>query len=307
MDYENLNIIVVDNSEDRDEIAKIKALCTQIGARPEVFHVETIEDLYLRFNKDVYIIENSENKGFSGGNNVGIKLALRNSTDYIWILNNDTVVEKRTLKEMIETIQRYNADVVTCKMKDYKERDLVQYNGIKVYTDLFKKAGLLDEDFFLYFEDNEFHNRIFKNRAKILYTPYTHIYHKGSSSTGGFLRKPTAVYYFVRNNFLLHKKTGICKYEEAINIFYEVLDKRTTNKELLRAAVLGVFDFIKGRIGKREDIEDTVKRKNIDINTKDDLERYLELSFKYPRKREYIDAFINEVRRRLTSQVPVNV
>lgn len=46
---------------------------------------------------DVHIIAAGRNLGFTGGNNVGIRYALDNSADFIWLLNNDTVVEKHVL------------------------------------------------------------------------------------------------------------------------------------------------------------------------------------------------------------------
>ena len=39
------------------------------------------------------LIQNSSNLGFAGGNNVGIRFALNSGTDYIWLLNNDTVID----------------------------------------------------------------------------------------------------------------------------------------------------------------------------------------------------------------------
>ena len=45
----------------------------------------------------VRIIELPENKGFSGGNNVGILSAFLQKADYVWLLNNDTVVEVNAL------------------------------------------------------------------------------------------------------------------------------------------------------------------------------------------------------------------
>ncbi len=324
LNYKNFNIIVVDNSEDRNEVLKIKEQCLSCGINTEIFNIDFAENIALGFNKNVYIIENPENLGFSGGNNVGIKLALKNNSDYIWILNNDTVVEKNSLKEMIKVLQRYNADVITCKIKDYKEKNLVQYNGNRVFytpindtediirypfcisgsnilikNDVFKKVGLLDEDFFFYFEDNEFHKRLYRNNIKILYTPFTCIYHKGGSSVGGFMKNPLSVYYFVRNSFLFHKKTNICDYEDTIERFYELIEEIFFEKKLLKAALLGVYDFVKGKVGKRNDIETVVKKKNIQVQSNSEIDKCFELAFKYPRKKEYINSFIQEVKKEI--------
>ena len=50
------------------------------------------------------IIKNEKNYGFAEGNNIGIRFALKNlNSDYILLLNNDTVVDKDFLNYMVET------------------------------------------------------------------------------------------------------------------------------------------------------------------------------------------------------------
>src|SRR3989338_4489611 len=44
--------------------------------------------------KDIYLVQNADNLGYSGGNNVGIKKALGRNAQAILILNNDTLAEK---------------------------------------------------------------------------------------------------------------------------------------------------------------------------------------------------------------------
>jgi len=48
-------------------------------------------------------IQTGENLGFTGGNNVGIRYGLaKDDCDYFWLLNNDTVIDKNTLTEMVK-------------------------------------------------------------------------------------------------------------------------------------------------------------------------------------------------------------
>lgn len=81
----NLNIIVVDNG--------------------------SIEDFFLKGGKwgntNLEIIRNEKNLGFSGGQNVGIKHALKNGADCVLILNNDTYVDKNFLDELLRVSQSY--------------------------------------------------------------------------------------------------------------------------------------------------------------------------------------------------------
>ncbi len=51
------------------------------------------------------LIQNKENLGFAEGNNVGIKYALKNGSDYVLLLNNDTLVDKNLLIRLIKVIE----------------------------------------------------------------------------------------------------------------------------------------------------------------------------------------------------------
>jgi hypothetical protein len=63
--------------------------------------VATIKNRY----QSVIVIENTDNIGFTGGNNTGIEWALQNGNDFIWILNNDTTVDKHALTTLIDSFQ----------------------------------------------------------------------------------------------------------------------------------------------------------------------------------------------------------
>lgn len=56
-------------------------------------------------NGEIKIIRNEENLGFAGGNNVGIEDALKDGADYIIILNNDTIVDKNLVNELVKTAE----------------------------------------------------------------------------------------------------------------------------------------------------------------------------------------------------------
>lgn len=53
----------------------------------------------------IKVIKNKENLGYAGGNNVGIKYALKHGADYVVILNNDTIVDKDLVAELLKTAQ----------------------------------------------------------------------------------------------------------------------------------------------------------------------------------------------------------
>ncbi|MCS6862682.1 MAG: glycosyltransferase, partial [Abditibacteriales bacterium] len=74
VDYPNFEIIVVDNASTDDSVAAIRQ------AYPELV-----------------ILQNSDNLGYAEGNNVGIRYAKARGSDYVFILNNDTVVDANVL------------------------------------------------------------------------------------------------------------------------------------------------------------------------------------------------------------------
>ena len=59
---------------------------------------------------DTAIIENGENLGFGAGNNPGIRYALEHKAQYVWLLNNDVIIESGSLPAMLDKFAE-NADV----------------------------------------------------------------------------------------------------------------------------------------------------------------------------------------------------
>ena len=62
---------------------------------------KSFREVVLKF-KDLKLTENKENLGFSGGNNVGIKQALKDNCDWVLILNPDTEVDQNLLVEFLK-------------------------------------------------------------------------------------------------------------------------------------------------------------------------------------------------------------
>lgn len=80
----SLHVLVIDNaSSEKFELQK-----------------EEYKDLNLE------VIVNNVNSGFAGGHNIGMRYALENNADYIVILNNDTIVEEKCIKEMFDILER---------------------------------------------------------------------------------------------------------------------------------------------------------------------------------------------------------
>jgi len=83
LDYPNYRVVVVDNASEDGSEARLREL-----------------------HPDVTLLQSGANLGFAGGNNVGLHYALQNGAEYVWLLNNDTLVEADALTELVEKMQR---------------------------------------------------------------------------------------------------------------------------------------------------------------------------------------------------------
>jgi len=216
--YSNLQIILVDNGSTDGSTTRLE----------QAFPALTL-------------IKLSENTGYAAGNNAGIKAALARGADYVLVINNDTTVEKKFLQPMVDAAERdITAGVVTCTVNYQAEPDRIYAAGgqfkrwlctgvnanqreifaeqsarerevsfisgcvMLVRRSVFEKCGLLDERFFLYFEDLEFSRRANKN-FRLLYVPGAKIYHKSGAGTKWASYTPTYLYYHTRNRLWAFK------------------------------------------------------------------------------------------------------
>lgn len=77
------------------------------------------------------LIDTGANLGFAGGNNVGLRYALaRGDADYLWLLNNDTVVDPDCLSAMVRRLQRVGQSAVCgSRILFYEDPGMVQALG----------------------------------------------------------------------------------------------------------------------------------------------------------------------------------
>lgn len=211
----------------------------------------------LRKYTNIELIELKENLGFAGGNNVGIKVAMDNKADYVLLLNNDTVVEKDFLDHLVDVAEADSTvGAVGGKIYYFDDKKLIWYAGAKINTftsrtqhlgaeehdngqynelcetgyitgcmmlvkaEVVEKVGVMDESYFLYYEETDWNVRINQAGYKLMYQPKSVIYHKVSSST----KKINYVmnYYYDRNSYyFINKNYG------AANKAFMYLYKRT--------------------------------------------------------------------------------
>ena len=173
-------------------------------------------DYIRKIFSEATLIVSKKNTGFAGGNNIGIKEALKNNPDYIFMLNQDTVCDIRCLEILTEQASSID-NLFACQplIMCWPEKNLIQTSGNKMHflgfgysgdykkevsddvieglnrdplylsgaamfidVNVLNKIGLLDEDFFLYHEDTDICLRAKFLGYKLKLIPEAIIYHK---------------------------------------------------------------------------------------------------------------------------------
>ena len=100
------------------------------------------------------LIQTGKNLGFAGGNNVAIRYALaKDDFEYIWLLNNDTVIEKNALFKLVQKFEKYKKSekkigIVGSKLLYYDNPNIIQGVG-GIYNKWFatsKHLGVFEKD-----------------------------------------------------------------------------------------------------------------------------------------------------------------
>jgi GT2 family glycosyltransferase len=213
-DYGNLQIIVVDNGSTDDSVERIRS------AFPEA-----------------RLIETGKNIGFPSGCNVGLRVALGGSAEFVWLLNNDTVCPPDTLRKLVgramaspeaglvgtvlfyahdpASVQAWGGGRVKPWIAYTTHFDAPTEFGRNCYTTfasvlarrkMLEEVGLLYEGFFMYCDDSDLCLRMQKTKWKIVMAEDTAVLHKeGASTTTSqkpFMAKVTTIssLRFIRRN-----------------------------------------------------------------------------------------------------------
>ena len=217
LDYPNYEVVVVDNGSTDASVAAIR----------EHF-------------PDVTLIENDENLGFAGGNNVGLHHALAHNADYVLLLNNDTTVARGFLADLIQVTEadaeigvasplifcydvpdeiwaagaaidwangstrRLWAGQTAREGETAFDVDFVIGCALLAKREVIETTGFLDSDYYLYYEEADWCVRARHQGYRIVCVPRAKIWHKVSRSTGA--NSPLVAYYMTRNALLFLRK-----------------------------------------------------------------------------------------------------
>jgi len=208
--YKHFKIIAVENGSHDTSASVFKKLEAKYG--------EKLQTLY-----------NSENLGFTGGVNTGIKWALEHNYDSIALFNNDAIAEPTWLEELVKA-HRVKKSSITTGLLLHEHGDTIDSTGDWYSTwglpfprnrgdkarnapaaefvfsatgggslydaNLFREIGLFDDVLFAYYEDIDISFRAQLAGHSVWYTPAAVAYHKQGATSN---RMPSG--FAVRQTF----------------------------------------------------------------------------------------------------------
>lgn len=349
--YRNYQVVVVDNNSENDSVNKIKLwannkISMDIAKENAVYskyskivnkpiplieynyndainggnvhkEMDICQKLLGNYKYPLVIIHSGRNLGFSDGNNIGIKYALsKGDLDYVWILNNDTVIDKNALEEMVKLAEsNKKIGMVGSKLLYYYNQDTIQEvygevnwkdNGkgigtgeqddgqwdrnievkgrimgasILVKNQVIHQIGILDDNYFMEYEDADWCMRAIRAGWKIFYCYKSKIWHKeGGTITGNnkikkrFLLRSVNLetlsrfiilrYYGIRNSIYFINKF----YKKQLILFLLIMIPQKLVKSFIKALLCkknrikciklsfkSVYDGVKQNMGKNID------------------------------------------------------
>lgn len=211
-------VIVVDNASRKNEAEIIEK---KYAVQPTMPLIKTIRS--------------EHNRGFSAGNNLGIRKA---EGKYLFFINNDTYLEEDGLQHLIDRIESHaNIGAVSPKIRFSSPPKFIQYAGYTPLTsitirnkpigcghkddgtfdiahptpylhgaamminrELLNSVGFMPENFFLYYEELDWSTQMILQGFDLWYEPGCTVFHKESQSTGQ--QSPLRTHYLTRNRLL---------------------------------------------------------------------------------------------------------
>lgn len=284
--YKNFEIILVDNASKLEIFMKLK---------------EELNQLQKILN--ITLIRSEKNLYFGAGNNKGIRMA---NGEYICLLNNDTEVQPDFIEMMVDFLEKNpKAGMISPKIKllpdkeyiwttggqvDFRTSAVVTNRGYLTYdpedveynqigsvdfapgTALFVKKryleeiGLIDEIYFMYWEDPDWNFRAKEIGYESFYVPTTIVYHKIPINRKiNDRRQIFNDFFFKRNKQIFVLKFGTIKdififYRKFIYALFLEFHKKLVNKQI-RLLVLNLIAIWKGfRIGLMRRLNRTCKK-----------------------------------------------
>ncbi len=191
----------------------------------------------------VELLRLPDNLGFGGGYNAGLRHALRGDSRHFLLLNNDTLLEPDLIAPLVEEIERApDVGLVTAKIyyaaeprriwtvganlnvfldlknngqgeidegqwDEPRDVDFAPFCAILIRREVLESVGLLDEEFFLYYEDMDYCRRARTAGWRIRLQPAAQVRHDVSASSGGRF-SPLERYWMAQSSGRYFRKHG---------------------------------------------------------------------------------------------------
>lgn len=194
----------------------------------------TLELLARYADPRIMVIRNLTNVGVADGNNTGIRAALNEGSTSVLLINNDAVFGPEMISTLHEGLWKYTCDMIVPKILYFEPPDKIWSAGgrfsrlrgrskhlgfnknddgrfdeprevrysptccMLIRREVFEHAGIMDPNYFVYFDDADFCLRAHRAGFRLMYAPETQLFHKVSSLIGH--RSDTSVRYVTRNH-----------------------------------------------------------------------------------------------------------
>ena len=281
--YPNFNVIVVDNGSSDDSLMQLRPYTAPYP---------------------LTLLETGRNLGYAGGNNVGTRHALEQGADFVLVLNNDTTAAPDLLDRLLESAQRNpDAGVFSARIMYFDEPEKVWFDGARwnpsslqlewpgqgekesalgtadhetdyacgaalfFRAEVARQIGLLDDSFFLVWEEVDWGFRARKAGWRNLVVPAAKIWHKIGVSFGSE-SSPLRSYFSIRNELLWFSRHA--PLSARLRLWMKNLHRLTPKFSLGRGQsssisrlLWAVKDYIRAWLGRGNRLEYLVARRAI--------------------------------------------
>lgn len=239
--------IILNTNRRDDTLACLTSLAESTWPRNHVVVLDnsstdgSVEAIAAAF-PEVEIVRLNDNRGYAGNNNVGIALALERGADWIFVLNEDTVLAPDCIAQLVAAgTTEPGTGIVGPLVYHFDEPQIIQSAGgeltprweavhigqnqpdsgqfattrpvdwisgcaIMVRREVIEAVGPLDERFFYYWEETDWCLRAREAGWQILHVPAAKLWHKGVQRD--YQPSPGVAYYNTRNRLLVMRKHG---------------------------------------------------------------------------------------------------
>lgn len=246
----------------------------------------------LRAQPGIELVRVTDNRGYAGNNNVGIACALERGADWILLLNDDTIVDADAVMRMVGVGEsNEQIGIVGPMVYHFDEPTVIQSAGggmtrgwrsfhfgqneddrgqfavprevawisgcaLMCRSAVIRDVGMLDERFFLYWEETEWCLRAGEAGWRVMHAPAARIWHKGVQRD---YRPGPAVSYYLTRNHLLTLTVRHAPFSAWLAVWTQVLrtviswtlrPKWRSKREHRDAMWQGATDYLRGRFGR---------------------------------------------------------